>query len=525
MDKHKNAINYVTTLIKSLDSTAVVEVNQSSPIQYSFHVDMKGQQLKFIFSRSTMDDFENGITNNKGADWYYASEGLIKFQIYIGLGQAGVISDFDVSREILDEKRDWLKNYSIKIERPDWLYKIFYQGLKVLLTFLDDLVEKHKLLSKDIEEEQVDIKWLIDFYEKNHSFEEGRVSTKSLGYFKAAAVCVILQKEKEKKSISIPRVLQAKDKEIYSIVAELREGPFPQIKMPDCIYDYAVHINTKEGKIESAKSSTNNLVFIACGQLTDEEKSLGKKVQELLKEHGIVSFLAENVNDLESLNSHIFKNLTECTGFIGILHNRDSGKYDTSVWINQEVAIAAYLRSTGKTIPSLVLYEEGATIEGLIKYTIANPQTFKSEAETLSKIKEWITRQSFAYEEKLPEFDIILNEERKHFGSSAGGGRIGYHDIGYHLSFIVRNKSSVNICLEDVYVENELLGKGQLDKSNARLSKLPFNIGPRMTEEVNVGVKFPNSLDENMKGKDINLNAIFKFADRVITKQLVGYIS
>ena len=176
------------------------------------------------------------------------------------------------------------------------------------------------------------------------------------------------------------------------------------------------------------------------------------------------------------------------------------------------------------------IYEEGTTIEGLIKYTIANPLMFKSEEEALSKIEDWVRRQSFKYEERLPELDIILPEERKHFGASSGGGRKGYHDIGYALSFRVRNKSDINksdinMCLEDVVLENELLGKGKLDKSNPRLSKLPFNIGPRKTEELNLLVKFPNEIDEDMKGKDIKLEVRFEFADRVIAKELIGYIS
>lgn len=523
MDKHENAISYVIKLINSLDSTAEVEVTQPRPYQYCFCIDIKGQQLNFTFNRSTMDDFENSIVTEKGSDRYYATEGFIKFQVYIALGQAGLISHFDISDEFLNEKRDWLQRYSAKLEKPAWLYEVFYQGLKRLSTFLADLIDKHKTVPAEIKEEQEDISHLIKWYDEHHNFTDAGISKSSLGYFKAAAVCVILDREKERKLIKVPRILKTKDQEIYSIVSQMRENPFPQIKMPDCIFDYADHMKTNTSG--AIKSPTKELVFIACGQSTAEEKALGIKVEEFLKKQKINCFLAEKVNDLESLNSHIFRNLTECTGFIGILHKREESKYDTSVWINQEVAIAAYLRSIGRAMPSLVLYEEGTAIEGLIKYTIANPSTFKSEEEALSKIEDWVGRQSFKYEERLPELDIILPEERKHFGASSGGGRKGYHDIGYALSFRVRNKSDINMCLEDVVLENELLGKSKLDKSNPRLSKLPFNIDPRKTEELNLFVKFPNIVDEDMKGKDIKLEVRFEFADRVITKELIGYIS
>lgn len=400
MDKHENALNYVINLVKSLDSAAKVEVIQSRTYQYNFCIDIKGEQINIIFNRSTIDDFENSITTEKGSDRYHATEGFIKFQIYIELGKKGLISNFDISTEILNEKRDWLQRYSTRFEKPTWLYEIFYQGLKELRTFLDSLANQYNTLPEEMIEEQKYIVRLTEHYDKNHNFNDSGISANTLGYFKAAAICVILNKEKERKLTKIPRILKAKDEEIYKIVSEIREGPFPQIKMPACIYDYVEHVKTESNPSGRAKLPTKDLVFIACGQSTPREKSLGLKVSALLRSHSIPSFLAETANDLESLNSHIFKNLADCTGFIAILHKRDNGKHDTSVWINQEVAIAAYLRSIGKKIPSLVLYEKGTAIEGLIKYTIANPPTFKLDEDVLSRITEWIKHQDFKYIEK-----------------------------------------------------------------------------------------------------------------------------
>ena len=521
MDKHKNAIEYIVSLVKSLDPAALVEVTEPKPYQYSFHINIKGQPISIIFGRSTMDDFENSIVTEKGSDRYRAVESSVKYQIYIELGKGGLIPDFDISAEILNEKRDWLQRYSVRFEKSAWLYEIFYQGLKELHSFLGGLAKQYKTLPEEIVAEQKDIARLIEYYDKNQNFNDSGVSVSSLGYFKAATICVILNKEKDKKLTKIPRILKAIDEEIYKIVSEIREGPFPQIEMPACIYDYVEHI--KSGR--TATVPTKDLVFIACGQSTPREKNLGTEASALLRHYNISSFLAEMANDLESLNAHIFKNLMDCTGFIAILHRRAEGKYDTSVWINQEVAIAAYLRSLGKTIPSLVLYEEGTTVEGLIKYTIANPTTFESDEEALSKIEEWIKRQDFRYVEKKPEFDIIIDKERMHFGASSGGGSTGYYDIKYALSFRIRNKSDVNICLENVEIENELLGRGMIDKTNPRLSGLPFNVGSRVTEELNICLKFQNGLELNMKGKDIKLRVRFEFADRVITKDVIGYIS
>jgi len=514
---NKEVVNYVINRIHGLLDNVEVILDKKEPLNYCFYI--PSCKLEISFSRAIMEDFQAAIEEYKDSDQYRGLENFIKFRIYTVLGKAGLIPKFLVSNEFLRERREWLQNYNGKFEKPAWLYDVFYEGLKTLSSFLTDLVAKYKVSSDDIKQEQEDIKFLIDFYDKHHHFSDAGVSVSSLGYFKAAAVCAILDKEMDNKSIIAPRILKARNQEIYSIVSEMRENPFPQIKMPDCIYDYAEYVKAEKNVSKSKKLPAKKLIFVACGQSTAEEKTLGMRVKNLLKRHNIDSFLAEMANDLESLNSHIFQNLTDCTGFIAILHKRDKG-YDTSVWINQEVAITAYLRSINRVIPSLVLYEEGATIEGLIKYTIANPLVFRLEEEALTKIENWITRQNFTHKQNLPEFDIILSEEHKQFGSSLGGGKEGYFNIRYALSFRIRNKSNINICLEDVGIENELLGKGKLDKSNLHLASLPFNIGPRMTEELYLLFKFPNEVDVNMKDKDIVLQIEFEFSDRVVTKEL-----
>jgi hypothetical protein len=520
-DKNISSVNFIRNTITSLNGELHVEWNKPDGLNYIFYIHDHNIQIKF--GCDVMEDFNVACQGNKKSDNYRALDNLIRFRIYIALGNAGLIPKFLVSRSLLDEERDWLINFKTHFQGTDKLNNCFYNGLKELSSFLGEISKKYGL-SEEMQEELRRIRNLLDHYEKEHDFEEDEASEKSLCFLKAAAVCMIIYNEREKKSITIPRILKGKDEEIYSIVAALRENPFPQIKMPDCIYDYAEYVKVEKNDSESEKLPAKELVFVACGQSTEEEKALGVQVKDLLKRHNIDSFLAETANDLESLNSHIFRNLSDCTGFIAILHKRDKGRYDTSVWINQEVGIAAYLRSTGREIPSFVLYEESAIIEGLIKYTIANPPTFKSDEEVLSKIEEWIKRQNFAYREKLPELDIILSEERRQFGSSSGSERKGYFEIGYALSFRIRNKSNVTICLEDVRAENVLLGMGKLDKTNLRLSKVPFNVESRRTEELHLFIKFPNEVDVDMKDKEIKLKVEFEFADRVLTKELIGYL-
>src|SRR5215472_1283701 len=95
-----------------------------------------------------------------------------------------------------------------------------------------------------------------------------------------------------------------------------------------------------------------NAIFVSCGQFTTEEKDLGKKIVEMTRSiTGIDTFFAEQVQDLNGLESNILEALRNCIGFITVLHprgviTRPDGTTFTraSVWIEQEIAIATYIR-------------------------------------------------------------------------------------------------------------------------------------------------------------------------------------
>lgn len=142
------------------------------------------------------------------------------------------------------------------------------------------------------------------------------------------------------------------------------------------------------------------LIFVACGQKEEKEINLGKKIEELInKEEDFEAFLAESAHDLNSLTSSIFKNLNICSGFIAILHSRgkkENKELLTSLWINQEIAIASFIRHIeGKEIPVIIFKEKGIEEEGILKYIHANPIPFEKDEEVLSQIDKWLSPSKF----------------------------------------------------------------------------------------------------------------------------------
>ena len=57
-------------------------------------------------------------------------------------------------------------------------------------------------------------------------------------------MCAIMEKEKAKSELKIPRLIKAIDAEIYSIVSRIRDDPFRDIKLPEAIHDYVIQQGT-----------------------------------------------------------------------------------------------------------------------------------------------------------------------------------------------------------------------------------------------------------------------------------------
>jgi hypothetical protein len=136
-------------------------------------------------------------------------------------------------------------------------------------------------------------------------------------------------------------------------------------------------------------------IFVSCGQFTDAEKSLGKEIVRVVESTTpLTAFFAEQVHDLNGLNDNILNALRNCAGFITVIHPRGkiqrpdgSSHVRASVWIEQEIAIAAYVQSVEKRpLPVIAFIHESVGREGIRELIHLNPIQFVNEVDVLKAL-------------------------------------------------------------------------------------------------------------------------------------------
>ncbi len=135
-------------------------------------------------------------------------------------------------------------------------------------------------------------------------------------------------------------------------------------------------------------------IFVSCGQYTDEEKDLGKRVCDLVTKSTIFEgYFAQNQTTLKTLSENVLRRLYESVGLIVIMHNR--GKIEgrdvirASVWIEQEIAMATLMEQVlGRPLHVALFIQRGIAIEGIRQQIQLNPIEFTSNDEVISRLRE-----------------------------------------------------------------------------------------------------------------------------------------
>jgi hypothetical protein len=140
-----------------------------------------------------------------------------------------------------------------------------------------------------------------------------------------------------------------------------------------------------EDAAAEAKSAVGPpIIFISCGQ-RNEEKIIGQTLARIVNEETTArGFFAENQNSLGALTSEILTPLSECIGLVAVMHHRGNVKLGDlepfergSVWVEQEIAMAALLKQIFKHDIGILLYTNvEIALEGIRQQVLIHPIHF-----------------------------------------------------------------------------------------------------------------------------------------------------
>jgi hypothetical protein len=154
--------------------------------------------------------------------------------------------------------------------------------------------------------------------------------------------------------------------------------------------------------LPSPKRQEEALVFVSCGQSTYAERELGKSIAKLVEmETGCTAYFAENQTTLEGVTENILKRLNEAVAFIAIMHPRGdvSNPHNPSarswvrgsVWVEQEVAIAAFISQALQRPMKVRCYvHKDIFREGLRDKLHLNPVLFERDEDIIADLTAFL---------------------------------------------------------------------------------------------------------------------------------------
>jgi len=135
-------------------------------------------------------------------------------------------------------------------------------------------------------------------------------------------------------------------------------------------------------------------VFISCGQRPPDERRIAEKVSKLLKaEFNLTPYLAFRIQSLDDIMT-ITKELRSSDYYLFIDFLRDTSdpqELPCSLFTHQELALAHPLGFENM----IALRQEGAQLEGFLRYVLSNPEPFKDENDLFEKVGRLVSQRGW----------------------------------------------------------------------------------------------------------------------------------
>ncbi len=150
MEIKEKAVEFIGNLIQNLGTRVskeiVVEAMRYIPFQYLFRVAVEDESITVEFDRPLIDDIEIALEKYRNTSYFNTLESNVKFQVLIELGVRGFLGNFPISHEIINDKRDWIKNYQVETHFNPEITGLLYEDLLQLTKFFETQIKKHERL-------------------------------------------------------------------------------------------------------------------------------------------------------------------------------------------------------------------------------------------------------------------------------------------------------------------------------------------------------------------------------------------
>lgn len=276
----KEACKYILEFLRSLNNSFKVEYFYS-PSQFRNHkftIEFKGSMLLIEYSFELIDDFDNVLRENRKDDYFYTLDSKLKYDALLSICEKGWETNITYYEEFLNEKRLWSTNINSPLNLEPQFTTLLNAGLKKLLKFLVQILEKIDFEIESIEKDIDIIEKIIQYYKSNSNLNVDNAQVETLSLLKAAAIVELINLETKYSSTNIDRIKTVLNKQIFTIVKNLRYSPFTEIKIPDCAYEYYTNFQNPDTLLlqteqkEYSKSELDYLLKKLNGNLSNKRK-------------------------------------------------------------------------------------------------------------------------------------------------------------------------------------------------------------------------------------------------------------
>ena len=195
------------------------------------------------------------------------------------------------------------------------------------------------------------------------------------------------------------------------------------------------------------------IVFISCGQSTPAECELGKQIAKLVEDTtGCCAYFAENQRNLDGVTDHILKKLKSAVAFVVVMHPRGtvsnphtgSNWVRGSVWVEQEIAIAAFMSQALEMRIEVIAYiHKSIKREGLQDKVLLNPTYFDDDCEVITHLEEFLPKWKYTLLGK-PRTGLSLKANMVCREIPIPGGSISGDERSFHLDVGIENDGTAD---------------------------------------------------------------------------------